>query len=106
MTFLRHVAFWAFAGLSIWLALANRVPVRFSLMPLPFEIELPLYLLLFAALIVGMGMGSFVAWQAGLRRARRAARKKPLPRPAVETITSREPSRGEAEAAEKQKVLP
>ena len=49
------------------LSIANRHEVMFSLDPLPFVFELPLFLLLLAAGFVGLIIGSFVTWRRGSR---------------------------------------
>ena len=64
------------ALLAIWIAVANRLPVVFSLDPFSqsapsVTIQMPLYLLLFTALLLGVLLGGFVI---GFRRvARRSA---------------------------------
>ncbi|USG61450.1 lipopolysaccharide assembly protein LapA domain-containing protein [Sneathiella marina] len=47
------------------LSIANRHDVMFSLDPLPFVFDLPLFLLLLAAGFVGLIIGSFVTWRRG-----------------------------------------
>lgn len=49
-------------------AVANRQVVAVSLEPLPFEIGLPLYLLVFLALVSGFLLGVLAHWLAVLRR--------------------------------------
>jgi len=51
-------------------AASNRDPVSLGLWPLPFVIGLPLYLVVFGALIVGLLAGALAAWVAGGRRRR------------------------------------
>jgi len=55
------------------LALANRSPVRLSVDPFnttapAWSIELPLFVVLFLAIFVGILIGGGVAWVAGMRR--------------------------------------
>lgn len=64
----------AFAVLAVAFALANRAPVTVALSPLPVGVELPLYLLVLAALFVGVAIGGASGWLAAGRR-RRAARE-------------------------------
>ena len=90
--------------MGIWLALANRTIILFSTSPLSFQIEAPLYLLLFTALLIGMGFGSFAAWQAGLRRKNRDGIKSPLPRPKEGTNNGLERTLIEADVAQEHKV--
>ena len=106
MTFLRTIVFLLFAALAVWLALANRDVVPFSLSPLPFQIDAPLYALLFGALSIGMVIGSFAAWRAGLRRQKKARLKRPLPPPVEETKTVPELAIANVETVPEQKVLP
>ena len=58
-------------------AIANRHATVLSLDPLPFEIELPLYLLVLACIFLGMIVGGIAAWTAasGRRQALREARR-------------------------------
>lgn len=55
-------------------AISNRAMVELQLLPLPFVATLPLYLLVFAALIVGFVVGWLAAWFGG-RRHRRESRR-------------------------------
>lgn len=54
-------------------AVANKNAVTVSVDPLPFEIELPLYLLVFAVFFVGLAVGVIVgrlnAWSVARRKA-------------------------------------
>jgi uncharacterized integral membrane protein len=61
------------ALLAIWIALANRRPVLFSLDPFSqstpsLTVQMPLYLLLFVAVLAGVLLGGFAI---GFRRAAR-----------------------------------
>ena len=64
------------ALIAIWIAVANRQPVLFSLDPFSqsapaVTVQMPLYLLLFVAVLLGVLLGGFVI---GFRRvARRSA---------------------------------
>ena len=62
------------AVLMVVLAVSNRHDVLFSAWPAPFEIELPLALLLFIALVLGVVWGGVAGWLAQ-GRSRAAARK-------------------------------
>lgn len=75
---LRWLALTPAIGLSVWIAVANRQDVRFSLDPFAPDapavaFNLPLYLLLFATGLLGMLLGGFVMWLAQGRH-RQAAR--------------------------------
>ena len=55
-------------------AVSNRAIVSLGLWPLPFLIDLPLYLLVLLLLLAGFVAGATTAWMAG-RRARRELRR-------------------------------
>jgi uncharacterized integral membrane protein len=66
------------AALLALFAISNREMVSLGLWPLPFLIDLPLYLLVLAALLLGFVIGEFAAWLSGWRwrrEARRCARR-------------------------------
>jgi uncharacterized integral membrane protein len=54
-------------------AVANRETIPVSLWPLPWDVAVPIYVLVLAALALGVLAGGIGAWRAGGRR-RRAAR--------------------------------
>lgn len=62
------------AAVLVAFAVSNRVIVPLKIEPLPFVVELPLYLALFASLVAGFVVGGFVAWLGGGRWRRRARR--------------------------------
>lgn len=55
-------------------AVSNREPVALGLWPLPFEVEMPLFLPVLGALVVGFVTGGAIAWWSG-GRTRRLARR-------------------------------
>ena len=57
------------AVLSLFAA-SNRDLVSLGLWPLPFLVGVPLYLVVFGAVLVGFLSGIFAAWVAGSRRRR------------------------------------
>ena len=61
------------ALIAIWFALANRGPVAVSFDPLPAQVELPIYLLIFLVLALGILVGGTSHWFATAHR-RGAAR--------------------------------
>lgn len=63
----------AVGAAAIWFALANRELVAVSFSPLPLELELPIYLLVFLVLAIGVLVGGSSHWLAAARR-RGAAR--------------------------------
>ncbi len=83
MAVFRKIVAWAvgvpLALVIIVLAVANRASVRFSLDPISpdnpvFALDLPLYILLFAAVLAGILAGGLVTWL-GQRKWRRACRE-------------------------------
>ncbi len=74
-----RVLFWvvtiAAAIFLIPFAVANREPVSLGLWPLPFLIEVPLYLLVLLVLLAGFVIGATATWIAG-RRVRRELRRR------------------------------
>jgi len=71
--------FWIFVALVALVmalfAVTNRAAVSFGLWPLPDVIELPLYLAVIAAMLIGFVAGALCAWIAG-RHGRREARRR------------------------------
>jgi len=61
-------------ALLIPFALSNREPVSLGLWPLPFFIDLPLYLLVLLLLLAGFVIGAATTWIGG-RRKRRELRR-------------------------------
>ena len=66
--------FWIFVALVATVlalfAVSNRAAVSLGLWPLPFVLELPLYLAILAALLVGFLAGALAAWIGGRQRRR------------------------------------
>ncbi len=74
---MRGVSWIAILGVAIILGLfaaSNREAVSLGLWPLPFLVGLPLYLVVFAAIIAGFLVGAVTAWAAGARRRRELRR--------------------------------
>ena len=63
------------AALLIPFAVSNRATVSLGLWPLPFLIDLPLYLLVLLLLLAGFVAGATTVWMAG-RRVRRELRRR------------------------------
>jgi uncharacterized integral membrane protein len=59
-------------------AISNRDTVSLAFWPVPFVVALPLYLLVFAALLTGFVAGAIAAWIGGRHRRRqlRASRRR------------------------------
>ena len=77
-----RAAFWLFvviiaAALALF-AVSNRESVTLGLWPLPFLVELPLYLLVLVVLLFGFLFGELAAWIAGRRRRREVRRSRRL----------------------------
>jgi lipopolysaccharide assembly protein A len=73
--FLGRAVMLAGAILLILFAISNRETVSLALWPLPFLVGVPLYLLFFLTLLIGILIGVSMAWIAG-RRARRELRRR------------------------------
>jgi putative membrane protein len=63
------------AGVLALFAASNRMVVGLGWWPLPFVVELPLYLPILLALLVGFVAGALAAWAAGHDRRREARRR-------------------------------
>jgi len=74
-----RAAFWVFiiiVALALALfAVSNRESVSLALWPLPFVVDLPLYLLVLATLVFGFIFGEFASWIAA-RHWRREVRRR------------------------------
>jgi lipopolysaccharide assembly protein A len=57
-------------------AISNRPMVSLGLWPLPFAVDLPLYLLVFAALLIGFVLGVIATWLGGRHRRRELRRSR------------------------------
>ncbi|MFC3675824.1 lipopolysaccharide assembly protein LapA domain-containing protein [Ferrovibrio xuzhouensis] len=72
MRFLRGLIGAVLLVLLVVFAVGNRQTVTINTDPLPFAVDLPLYLLvfvtLFAGLVLGVLAGKWTAWAAGRRR--------------------------------------
>jgi hypothetical protein len=64
------VAILAAATIGGAFAVSNRIVVSLALWPLPFVVALPVYLLVFAALVTGFVIGAITTWIAGRHRRR------------------------------------
>lgn len=57
---------------AVVFAVANRETVPLSFWPLPWSLDLPVYLIVLGCLLAGFLLGGFVAWVAAAPRRRRA----------------------------------
>jgi putative membrane protein len=64
------------AVLLIPFAVSNREPVSLGLWPLPFLVDLPLYLLVLSLLLLGFVIGAAAAWLAGYSKRRELRRRR------------------------------
>ncbi len=55
-------------------AVSNRAPAALAFWPLPFVAELPLYLAVLGALVIGFACGAVIVWLAAASRRREARR--------------------------------
>jgi lipopolysaccharide assembly protein A len=73
-----RLLYWiAILGVAIILAVfavSNREAASLALWPLPFVVGLPLYLMVFAAVLAGFVVGVLTAWMAGAQRRRELRR--------------------------------
>ncbi|MBV9014695.1 MAG: LapA family protein [Alphaproteobacteria bacterium] len=74
-----RLLFWFFvllvaAVLSLF-AISNREPVTLTFWPVPFLLEVPLYVAVLVALAIGFLLGEFASWLAGRHRRREARRR-------------------------------
>jgi lipopolysaccharide assembly protein A len=73
-----RIAYWVVVpvvgAVCVAFAISNRAGVTLALWPLPFAVALPLYLLVFAALVVGFAVGAVAAWLGGRHKRRRLRR--------------------------------
>ena len=75
-----RIVYWvlvaAAAAFCAAFAISNRPVVSLALWPLPFAIDLPLYVLVFVALLIGFVMGVITAWLGGRHRRRELRRSR------------------------------
>jgi lipopolysaccharide assembly protein A len=62
MRFVKWVILALVAACLVAFAVANRQPVELNLYPIPVVADLPLYVIAFAALIIGFFLGGLAAW--------------------------------------------
>lgn len=70
MRFFSLAAFIFFTAFCVVVAVSNRSIVSFSLHPLPFQWDMPLYLLLFAGIFIGLGAGALVVVGKSIKQSR------------------------------------
>ena len=85
MRILSRIVFIPVAAIVVVFAVANRQPVVLELWPFPFAVDLPLYLAVLGALVIGILIGGSAQWlsdgrwrrkaRAGQRRASALARE-------------------------------
>lgn len=73
MRFIRVVIGAILLLLLVVFAVANRQSITVSLDPLPFAIDLPLYLLVFIIFLAGLCLGALLQWLGGFGRRRKPA---------------------------------
>ena len=72
MKILSRVLFVLFLLIGVLIAVSNRQPVQLTLWPLPHQIEIPVYLLVVALLLLGVLAGLALGWWGGRHHRRRA----------------------------------
>lgn len=70
------ILFGLFALLAIVFATNNFGPVALDLWPLPYTVEMPVFLLIVGTLFLGFLGGLLVAWLAGARRRRKGRQER------------------------------
>jgi putative membrane protein len=63
-------------SILVLFAISNRETVSLTLWPLPFLVDLPLYLVFFLSLLLGFLIGATTAWIAGSRVRRELRRRR------------------------------
>lgn len=78
MTILSWIIGLPLAIAAVIFAISNRHGVRLELWPLPYTVDLPVYLVALAPLAVGVLLGGFIGWASAgkARRDARASRKR------------------------------
>ena len=76
MTILYRAVVLAGGFVLVLFALSNRETVSLTLWPLPFLVDLPLYLVFFLSLLLGFLIGASTAWIAGSRVRRELRRRR------------------------------
>ena len=75
-----RLVFWCLialaAALSALFVVSNREVVALGLWPLPFVVEVKLYLAILLALLIGFIAGALAAWVGGRHRRREARRRR------------------------------
>ena len=74
MRLISKLIFIPVAAVFVIFAIANRKPVTLEMWPLPFAIDLPLYLAVLGALVIGILIGGGTQWISDGRWRRRARR--------------------------------
>lgn len=99
-----RLIYWLIAGplmvVAALFAISNLAVVEIGLWPLPFTVDVPIYLVALAGLAIGFLAGGFVAWfGAGRARARARAAERAVRRRDIEIEDlRRKASRAEREA--------
>ncbi len=71
MRFIFYAAFILFTLLCIIIAISNDGPINFSLSPLPINLVMPAYMLVFLGVFIGLFGGWIVSFISGISHARR-----------------------------------
>jgi len=75
MRFIYLAAFVVFTVFCVIIAVSNRSVVAFSLDPLPVILDIPLYLVFFTGIFIGLGAGAVVVMAKTIRQARHNSRQ-------------------------------
>lgn len=91
-------AFIVFTVFCIIVAISNGTVVSFSLQPLPFTLDLPLYLVLFAGIFIGLGAGSLVVMSKTIQQSRHNRKQIKIIRDLENLAKNPEPPEGSGDA--------
>lgn len=91
---------------AVVFAVANREPVPLSFWPLPWSVDLPVYLIVLGCLLAGFLLGGFVAWVAAAPRRRRARRTTERARELAQELAELRRREAELRAARAEQTAP
>lgn len=76
LRFLRTLFYLAACGIVVWFAVVNREPVTISIIPLPYEVTLPLSFLALAIFVLGICIGYAFSLSGSYRAYRQIKRER------------------------------
>src|SRR3990172_3563290 len=100
MKFIGKIIFYPIAAVVVVFAVVNRGPVTLSLWPFPFEITVPVFVALLAAVAVGVVLGGVASRLGAMRREHRARKANPPKFPEQRVPPAPPPTSGVATGAQ------